>query len=113
MSKMDQDKADNILNSSDDDNDLAKALSELIDQLGDTRHIQLFTDLNMREIRHLAVLRTVADDTLNEFTKNYMKLKISNGRLGRKELIDVSDSIGRKAENEAEKSGLHKLRNMI
>lgn len=85
----------NALEGSDDD-DIARALSELIQQLGDNTDsvISLFTELTQREIRHLSVLAIQDDAVTRDFVNSYETHKVSHMRRGRKELINIAEAMG-------------------
>lgn len=87
------------------ENGLSKAYSDLIEQLGEQQSLKLFSDLTLREIRHLAVLTSTGDELINDFCSNYIALKVSFRRRGRKELIDLSEAFG-KARESIQNAGL-------
>lgn len=86
-----------------DEDDIAKALSELIQQLGDDTDnvISLFSELTQREIRHLSVLAIQDDDVTKEFVNSYETHKVSHQRRGRKELINIAEAMGSMKDEEA------------
>jgi len=104
---------DTLMNSDADKEQLAEALSDLIGHLSSEENLEMFTDLNRSEVSHLSVLRTVGDDVMDDFTRNFMLLKISDGRLGRRELIEVSESVGSQHQEEEGKKTLQGLRNLM
>lgn len=101
------------LKSSENDDGMSKAYSDLIEQLGEEESLKLFSDLNINEIRHLSVLMTTGDDLIQEFSQNYIGLKVSHRRRGRKELIDLSEAFG-KAKEALKQSGIaSKVKNLF
>lgn len=77
----------------DDDTDLATALSELLAELSSTEKDVLFSELSEREIKHISVLETIDDQLMDDFVTNFRNNKVSKKRRGRKELVDVADSL--------------------
>lgn len=76
------------------ENQIAGALSDLIQELRSDDNIDFFTDLSTREIRHISVLSIRNDETTKEFLENYKALQNSRRRKGRKELIEIAKAIG-------------------
>lgn len=76
------------------ENQIAGALSDLIQELRSDENIDFFTDLSTREIRHISVLSIRSDETTEEFLENYKALQNSRRRKGRKELIEIAKAIG-------------------
>lgn len=95
------------LTSSEDSNEnqIAGALSDLIQELRSDENIDFFTDLSTREIRHISVLSIRSDETTEEFLENYKALQNSRRRKGREELIEIAKAIGSLA-NKDERQGL-------
>lgn len=113
MSKKYNEIVSESLKSNEKDDGMSKAYSELIEQLGEEESLKLFSDLNINEIRHLSVLMTTGDDLINNFSRNYIALKVSHRRRGRKELIDLSEAFG-KAKEALKQSGVtDKLKNLF
>lgn len=86
----------NAIKSSGSDNDsveLATALSELLKELSSEEKDVLFSELTEREIKHISVLETVDDPLMDRFVKNFRNNKVSKRRRGRKELVNVADSL--------------------
>lgn len=81
-------------NDQSDENQIASALSDLIQELRSEENIDFFTDLSTREIRHISVLSIRSDETTKEFLENYKALQNSRRRKGRKELIEIAKAIG-------------------
>lgn len=75
------------------DGDIAESLSELLDSLTDEEQDMLLSDLSEKEIRHISVLESTGDELTQEFLQDFRRLKVSSGRKGRKELIDVAGAI--------------------
>lgn len=90
------------LSGGDRENEIAKALSELIQQLGDDKEevISLFTELTQRELRHLSVLAIQKDGVTEDFVNSYETHKVSHMRRGRKELINIAEAMGSLREEE-------------
>lgn len=96
---------DDLMGSDDSDkNQIAGALSDLIQELRSDENIDFFTDLSMREIRHISVLSIRDDRTTEKFLQNYKALQNSRRRKGRKELIEIAKAIGSVAKTDESQS---------
>lgn len=84
----------------DDSDDVSESLSELLDSLTDREQDILLSQLSEREIKHLSVLDTTGDQLTQNFTKRFRQLKVSQGRQGRSELIEVADAISKMFEKQ-------------
>lgn len=91
---IDQKEVEKSLVDTDDTDGLGQSVSNLLDALGDEEQHKILTELDMDEIRHLAVMGTIADDTMDDFIKEYTTLKISHKRRSRKEFVKVAETIG-------------------
>lgn len=95
MSGLDQKEIQKSLEDGvDDSSDIAQSLSELLDDLADEDKYILFSELSEREINHLSVIATVGDndEITNMFIENYMRMKVSKGRQGRGELVQIAEA---------------------
>lgn len=92
---IDQDKIEQSIKDQNQNkgSNIADSLSDLMDHLSDEEKHLMFSELSDREIKRLSVLRTTGNSLMDDFIRNYMIMKVSRGRKGRKELIEVSDSI--------------------
>lgn len=98
----------------DDGGDIANSLSELLDDLADEDQYILFSELTEREIKHLSVIATVGeDDEITErFIQQFMKMKISKRRKGRKELVEIANAFSGVFETQQE-GRIQGLRNKL
>lgn len=95
MSDLDQKEVQKSFEQVDNDGEgVAESLSQLLDTLADENQVILFSELSEREIKHLSVIATVGEnDALTQtFIDNYMKMKVSKNRKGRKELSEISEA---------------------
>lgn len=80
-------------NTREDTADTETAIAKGIENLNNPRNINLLTDLSSDEIRNLIVVETIGelynDKMRLQISKLYKELKVSKGRKGRKEIIDV------------------------
>jgi len=97
MGDINQDKIERALQGEggEESEDVAKALSNLMELLGDTDSYKMFSEVSNREIKHLSVLSSTGDQLMDEFIKEYLLLKVSHNRAGRSELIDVSNAFAK------------------
>jgi len=67
-------------------------LTELTDE-----ELKMLSDLTEEEIGYLTILFTISDqiglDFLKSFGLDFLKLRVSKGRLGRKEIVWISSSL--------------------
>lgn len=85
---------DDLFSVGEQEDQLAQAISDLIEQLGDEESTQMFSELSMHELRQITVLAMLDDDVTRNFVQEYTRRKVSYKRKGRKELIDISQSLG-------------------
>lgn len=71
--------------------EVKRSLSKLIEEMSSTERLALFSDLNDEEIKHLSVLETMDDDLMEEFSQRFKANRISKGRSGRSELIQMAE----------------------
>lgn len=96
----------------DDSNEIAEALSDLISELSQEESISLFTDLTQREIRHISVLESLDDKMIQDFLNSYKKHQVANRRKGRKELLEVAESLGVIADKDENRGLADRIRNI-
>lgn len=106
-------QVDDLFNAEGTDDELANAVSDLIEQLGDEAATQMFSDLNMHEIRQIAAMSMLEDDVTQEFIKNYIVFKVSHKRKGRKELINIGESLGSMINTDEERGWRDKIKGMM
>src|SRR3972149_3623506 len=74
-----------------------EALAKVAMILAKTENPKLLTELSIEEIVSISVLASIAEKTenhmLKDFLNNFMYLKVSHQRKGRKELLDIAKSI--------------------
>ncbi len=79
-----------------------EAIGKISMILAKSEKIKVLTDLDDEEIKQIAALLVVADvvddKNLENFCNNFMELRVSKKRLGRRELLDLAKSSGRQAE---------------
>lgn len=103
MGELDQKEIQKELEQTDDSGkDVAESLSQLLETLADEEKTILFSELSEREITHLSVISTVGDEdeVTQNFIDNFMKMKVSKKRRGRKELSDVAQAFASVHETE-------------
>lgn len=110
---LDQKQVQRQLENPMDDDNIGKALSELIEKVGDDNVYKMFSETTMEEIRHLSVEMTVGDDITEEFAKHYLLLKIAHNREGRRELLSIADALGNVNQQQEEQKMREKIRGMI
>lgn len=116
MSQNDRDKAMDVIESSGSDldsNAVAEALRDLLKVLRDENKVDLFSNLSRDDIRHLSVMETLGDDMTEDFAKNFKRLKVSEGREGRKEIIQLAEAVGGRDEVEDESGNIKSVLNRI
>lgn len=94
--------------------DIADSLSKLLEDLADEDMYILFSELSEREIKHLSVIGTVGadDDVTQEFIQNFMRMKVSKNRKGRKELVQIGEAFSGVFETQ-EEGRLAKIKSRI
>lgn len=104
MGALDQKEIAKSFESSNDGSDIAGSLSNLLDDLADEDKYILFSELTPREIKHLSVIATVGqnDDITEAFIENFMRMKVSNRRKGRRELVQIAEAFSGVYETEKE-----------
>lgn len=115
MSGVNQDKVERSIQkqSTQDKDDVAEAISELMHLLGDDESFKMFSEVSNREIKHLSVLSSTGDRLMQDFIEEYLLLKISHNRSGRTELIDVSNAFAKLHELGEEENDKKKILNRI
>lgn len=100
-------------NGSKDDKDLATAISELLEELSTEEKDILFSELSPREIKHISVLETIDDPLMDRFVRNFRNNKVSKNRKGRKELVEVADSLSDIIAQKESTGAIDKLKGFI
>ena len=89
-----------------------EALAKVAMILARTDNPKLLSELNLYEISSVAVIQSVADETKNrilqEFIKNFLYFRVSSGRKGRKELMEIATAIKQEPEK-----GMMKVRKLL
>lgn len=108
------DVIDSIENTGNEGGGIAESLSELIQDLSDREKHIVLSELSEREIKHLSVIKTTGknDEITEQFVKDYMTMKISKKRRGRKELVKIGEAFSTLFESE-EKGRMDRLRGMV
>ncbi|MCS7106206.1 MAG: hypothetical protein NZ942_02740 [Candidatus Aenigmarchaeota archaeon] len=73
-----------------------EAIAKAVEALGNDDRIMLFSDLEKYEIPRLSVYYIISDrygiSWLKTYCDNELKLRVSNSRLGRKEIVSIASS---------------------
>lgn len=89
-----------------------EALGKIALQLAETKEEKILTDLDSRTINQLSILVGLAEQlnlkTYDKICKTYMRLRVSNKRLGRKELLEIARAV-----REEERNKLMRFRNFF
>jgi hypothetical protein len=89
-----------------------EALGKIALQLAETKDNKILTDLDSRTINELAILLGISEQLDIETYKNictaYMRLRVSNKRQGRKELLEIAKSV-----REEEMNKMQRFRNFF
>lgn len=89
-----------------------EALGKIALQLAETKDNKILTDLDSRTINQLSILLGISEqleiNTYENICKTYMRLRVSNKRLGRKELLEIA-----KAVREEEMNKMQRFRNFF
>jgi hypothetical protein len=89
-----------------------EALGKIALQLAETKDNKILTDLDSRTINQLSILVGISDQldikTYQNICNTYMRLRVSNKRLGRKELLEIA-----KAVREEEMNKMQRFRNFF
>jgi hypothetical protein len=89
-----------------------EALGKIALHLAETKDNKILTDLDSRTINELSILLGISEQLGIETYKNichtYMRLRVSNKRLGRKELLEIAKSV-----REEEMNKMQRFRNFF
>ena len=76
-----------------------ESISKLLDDLSDEEKIKFFSDLAIEEIEKLALLSAintrVKSEVINTYITEFLKLRVSKDRLGRKEGVKIGTSFAK------------------
>jgi len=86
------DSVQDLMEDEEEGGHIAKALSDVMDNLDNEEGIKMFTSLNDSEVKILSVLLSLDNDLLDDFGQEFMQLKVSQGRKGRKDVKDVAEA---------------------
>ena len=89
-----------------------EALGKIALQLAETKDNKILTDLDSRTVNQLSILLGISEqlgiNTYENICKAYMRLRVSNKRQGRKELLEIA-----KAVREEELNKMQRFRNFF
>jgi len=89
-----------------------EALGKIALQLAETKENKILTDLDSRTINQLSILVGLSEQldigTYLTICNTYMRLRVSNKRLGRRELLEIA-----KAVREEEMNKMQRFRNFF